>query len=117
MAWARIEDERVVEITVVNPEGRYHPGLIWVSCSDAVVGMRFFEGRFFSEIKSLPSHVEIESLRLLAYADAVSGSDRYFAEALRLQAMGASENEIETVRAAGLGRYAEIQAAYPWPVG
>lgn len=58
---------------------------------------------------------EIEQLRLRAYADPITGSDRYFAEAARLQAMGGTDDEIEAARAAGSARYAEIQAAYPWP--
>lgn len=56
---------------------------------------------------------QVEQLRLTAYADPVTGSDRYFAEAARMQAMG--EPGWEVVRAAGVARFEEIQAAYPWP--
>ncbi|WP_223504421.1 hypothetical protein [Pseudomonas sp. GL-RE-29] len=58
---------------------------------------------------------EIEVLRLRAYADPISGSDRYFAEAARVQAMGGTEEEVEAARAAGAARSAEIQVQYPWP--
>lgn len=58
---------------------------------------------------------QVEQLRLTAYADPVTGSDRFFAEAARLQAMGGSADEIEAAHAAGAARYAETQAAYPWP--
>lgn len=58
---------------------------------------------------------QIESLRLKAYADPITGSDRYFAEASRLQAVGAAQEEIDAANAAGANRYAEIQNAYPWP--
>lgn len=58
---------------------------------------------------------QIDALRLQAYADPLTGSDRYFAEASRLQAMGAAQEEIDAANAAGANRYAEIQNAYPWP--
>lgn len=62
-----------------------------------------------------PSREQIEAQRLRAYADPLTGSDRYFAEAVRLQAMGAAQEEIDAANAAGANRYAEIQNAYPWP--
>lgn len=58
---------------------------------------------------------EIEALRLLAYADPITGSDRYFAEAARVQATGETEEEVDVARCAGAARSAEIQARYPWP--
>jgi len=58
---------------------------------------------------------QIEVLRLQAYADQITGSDRYFSEAARLQAMGAAQEEIDAANAAGAKRYAEIQGEYPWP--
>ncbi len=58
---------------------------------------------------------QIEVLRLRAYADPLTGSDRYFAEVARLQAMGAAQEEIDAANAAGVKRYAEIQGEYPWP--
>lgn len=61
------------------------------------------------------THDEVERLRLTAYADPVTGSDRYFAEAVRLQAMGGTQADIDTAKSAGAARYAEIQALYPWP--
>ena len=58
---------------------------------------------------------EVEALRLAAYADPVTGSDRHFAEAVRLQAMAAPQAEIDAAKAAGVARYEAIQAEYPWP--
>lgn len=52
--------------------------------------------------------------RLSAYANPHTGSDRFFAEANRLQAQGFIE-QAELARAAGCNRYAEIKAMYPWP--
>lgn len=62
-----------------------------------------------------PTGERIEAQRLRAYADPLTGSDRYFAEASRLQVMGAAQEEIDAANAAGANRYAEIQNAYPWP--
>lgn len=62
-----------------------------------------------------PTREQIEASRLRAYADPLTGSDRYFAEAVRLQVAGAPQKEIDTANAAGVQRYAEIQAEYPWP--
>lgn len=61
----------------------------------------------------IPTREQVEAMRLTAYANAVTGSDRYFAEAARMQAM--SESGWEEVRAAGVARYQAIQAEYPWP--
>lgn len=55
-----------------------------------------------------------EQRRLRAYADPEAGSDRHFAEASRLEAQGLAD-EAEAARAAGLARYDEIKAMYPWP--
>ncbi|MCH4901275.1 MULTISPECIES: hypothetical protein [unclassified Pseudomonas] len=55
---------------------------------------------------------EIESLRLRAYADPITGSDRFFAEAQRMEAMG--ETGWEAIRAAGVLRFNEIQQEFPW---
>ena len=57
---------------------------------------------------------DVERLRLAAYAEPVVGSDRYFAEANRMQVMG--ETGWEAVREAGIARFNEIQARFPWAV-
>lgn len=37
--WARIEQGKIVEITHIDPDGRFHHGLIWASCAmDAQIG-------------------------------------------------------------------------------
>lgn len=56
---------------------------------------------------------QTEVARQLAYADPIKGSDRYFAEATRMRAMG--EDGWEAVREHGIERYKEIQTEYPWP--
>jgi|GEM_PF-2886079 len=55
---------------------------------------------------------QIEALRLRAYADSLTGSDRFFAQAQRMEAMG--EPGWETVREAGVRRFNEIQNEFPW---
>lgn len=56
---------------------------------------------------------EIERIRLHAYADPITGSDRHFNEAVRMQAMG--EAGWELARQRGISRFKEIQRQYPWP--
>lgn len=59
-----------------------------------------------------PTREQIEASRLRAYADPLTGSDRYFAEAQRMQVM--NEPGWEPVRAAGVTRFEEIQEQFPW---
>lgn len=56
---------------------------------------------------------EVEEIRLRAYADPISGSDRYFSEAASMEAAG--ESGADALREMGLARRSEIQAKYPWP--
>lgn len=60
-----------------------------------------------------PSKEEVEVLRLRAYAEPLTGSDRYFSEAQRMQMMG--EPGWEAIRDQGAARFQEIQFSYPWP--
>jgi len=55
---------------------------------------------------------EITGDRRMAYADPLNGSDRYFVESVRMQAM--NEAGWEEVQAAGISRFKEIRAAIPW---
>ena len=59
---------------------------------------------------------QVEALRLAAYANPLTGSDRFFAEAQREALLGRAE-VAEAAKLAGLQRFAEIQASYPWPAG
>lgn len=59
-----------------------------------------------------PTREEVEALRLRAYADPLTGSDRYFAEAQRMQVM--NEPGWEIIRAAGVKRFEDIQEQFPW---
>jgi len=59
-----------------------------------------------------PSRERIEAIRLRAYADPLTGSDRLFSESMRMQIMG--EEGYEDVRARAIARFEEIQAQHPW---
>lgn len=38
--WARIENEEIKEIIDFNPEGKFHPSIVWEEVNDSVeVGM------------------------------------------------------------------------------
>lgn len=115
--WALIEDGKVSEITDIDPSDRFHHGMKWLEAPEETLpGWLHDEDQGFSdgskESPSAPSREEIERLRLVAYADPIRGSDRYFSEAARMQMMG--EDAWEQVRDQGADRYREIQAAYPW---
>jgi hypothetical protein len=57
---------------------------------------------------------QIEARRLRAYAEPLTGSDRYFAEAQRESLVG-NVVAAEAAKAQGMARFVEIQAEYPWP--
>lgn len=57
---------------------------------------------------------DVDRRRLIAYADPNTGSDRFFAEANRLEAQGMPA-EAAAARAAGATRYEEIKAKHPCP--
>ncbi|WLH08328.1 hypothetical protein [Pseudomonas lurida] len=81
------------------------PDLVWRIDGKGVVSS--------AEPELLPvTREQVEALRLRAYADPLTGSDRYFAEAQRMQVMG--EDGWEGVRAAGVARFEAIQSLYPW---
>lgn len=63
--------------------------------------------------ETAPSIEVVERQRLAAYADAEMGSDRFFAEAARMQAM--NEPGWEAVREKAIARFREIQTQFPWP--
>jgi hypothetical protein len=45
--WARIENATVAEVTNIDPQGRFHPSLIWVACPDSTrSGMQYADGLF-----------------------------------------------------------------------
>jgi hypothetical protein len=81
---------------------------IWVINQTGLISKEPYPD-FFS---ALPIREEIEASRLCAYADPLTGSDRYFAEASRMQSM--DEPDWERVRDSGVARYEQIQAQFPW---
>lgn len=62
-----------------------------------------------------PTRANIEALRQISYADPITGSDRFFAEAARAEAMGETTDEVNRLKSAGVSRANEIVAMYPWP--
>lgn len=114
--WARIENGAVAEITDLDPAGRFHPSLSWVACTDEVKAGWLYSGQSFAPPAPPPppTREQIEAARLRAYADPLTGSDRYFAEAQRESLLGNAE-AAEAAKALGLARFAEIQAENPWP--
>ncbi len=60
------------------------------------------------------SKKEVDDLRISAYSNPYSGSDRFFAEYVRHQCLGNAE-KADSAKASGLARVKEIQKQYPWP--
>lgn len=58
----------------------------------------------------------VEALRLRAYADPLTGSDRYIAEAASERIFG-NEPAAAEAEKKHISRRAEIAARYPWPEG
>jgi hypothetical protein len=114
--WARIDSGKVAELTDIDPDNRFHPSLIWVECADSVtVGMLYVDGKFKPEPEpEPPTHWLIKASRLIAFADPLNGSDRYFLDAMREQSNGNTEAAEKSI-AAGNARHSEIEAMYPWP--
>lgn len=60
--WALIENGEVKEVTDIDPEGRFHPDLVWVECGDDV-GERWLysDGVFSPPQPPEPSDEEVEA--------------------------------------------------------
>lgn len=58
---------------------------------------------------------QVDHNRKVAYANPLTGSDRWFAEANRLTIMGGTTEEIDEAKAQGAARCEEIQLENPWP--
>jgi len=46
--WARIDNQRVVEVTDIDPAGRFHPSFVWVSCAEEVTSGYAYDGSTFT---------------------------------------------------------------------
>lgn len=118
MSWARIEKNVVVEITDIDPKGRFHPSLQWAACGTEVAPGWTYQGQAFAAPVVTPdpppTRGQVEASRLRAYAEPITGSDRYFAEAQRETLLGNTE-AAEAAKTLGMARFAEIQAQLPWP--
>lgn len=85
-----------------------------VNSPDDVASGEFYSADQPQAIAPPPTRDEVERMRLRAYADPITGSDRYFAEAQRESLLGNAE-AAEAAKALGMARFAEIQADNPWP--
>ena len=65
--WARIENATVAEMTNINPQGRFHPSLIWVACPDGTQsGMHYMNGLFTTPPRAPADHAaQIAAVRYL----------------------------------------------------
>lgn len=50
--WARVDNEEVKEVISVNPTGKYHSSLVFISCSDSVQpGWTYTNGTFLAPVE------------------------------------------------------------------
>lgn len=92
-------DEKLWERLISEDDG------VWTLVNGAIIKQPLPE--------TAPNIEVVERQRLAAYADAETGSDRFFSEAARMQAM--SEPGWEAVREKAIARFREIQEQFPWP--
>lgn len=92
-------DEKLWERLISEDDG------VWTLVNGAIIKQPLPE--------TAPSIEVVERQRLAAYADAETGSDRFFSEAARMQAM--SEPGWEAVREKAIARFRKIQEQFPWP--
>lgn len=53
--WARIEDNRVRELTAEDPAGRFHPSLHWQECDEGVAIGDLWTGEGFAPPPAVPA--------------------------------------------------------------
>lgn len=59
--WALVQDEVVLEVTEIDPEGRYHPDFKWRSCPTQVKpGWRFANALFTERAESTDDKATVE---------------------------------------------------------
>lgn len=63
--------------------------------------------------KPAPTDSDVSTARSVAYSDPITGCDKLFAEASRMQLMG--EDGFEAVREGAIARYEEIRTQHPCP--
>lgn len=123
--YARIENNKVQELftTELGIYDIFPTSWVWIDVSNEketpCVGWNFVDETFSPSSLYAPkaaTNTELEEARLVAYAHPVTGSDRYFAESLALQAEGytASSPEVKDARSKGVLRKSEIKAMYPY---
>lgn len=59
--WARVEDGIVMEVTDIDPEGRFHPDLKWRPCpANVLPGWLFENGTFATKVETVAERKEAE---------------------------------------------------------
>lgn len=121
--YARIEGSVVMETfnTDLDITTLFNESLIWVEVPEDITPLELpytFENGMFTKTEyahPVFTPKQIEENRLSAYADSITGSDRYFIEMLSLQAEGLAPDspEVLAARDKGLARRREIQNLFP----
>lgn len=123
--YARLEGSVVMETfdTDLDITTLFNESLIWVEVPEDITPLELpytFENGLFIKteyVHPVFTPKQIEENRLSAYADPITGSDRYFIEMLSLQAEGFDPDSLEVLatKAKGLRRRTEIQNLFQSP--
>lgn len=58
--WARIDSNKVVELTDVDPQGRFHESLVWVACEANVKeGWTYLKNKFTPPVENKDELMQI----------------------------------------------------------
>lgn len=85
--WARIKNGTVAEITDINPEGRFHPSILWVPCSSDILPGWSYDG----EQCLPPTPDPLEDLAAHKRYEIVQARDAAFAAGLEYDIDGESD--------------------------
>lgn len=58
--WAHVDNGRVIEVTDIDPAGRFHPSWVWKSCPASVsMGWTFNNGKFTAPEAASPEALAV----------------------------------------------------------
>lgn len=77
--WARIDGDRAAEITDIDPTGRFHPSLLWVTCDETVQpGDIYGNGEFSKPAPPVPEQIRAQKVATVqAHLDAAAQARNY----------------------------------------
>ncbi|MFD2645148.1 tail fiber assembly protein [Pseudomonas japonica] len=95
--WARIEQEKVAEVTANDPAGRFHEALIWIECAGEVREGWTYQDHQFRPPRPSPYHSWVDGQWMLDLTAETEGlKQQALAEVSRL--MGAATQSMAPLK-------------------